>query len=117
MQRIMVDLPEPEGPQTTMRSFWPTASDTSRRTCIWPYHLLTFSSRIAGGPELSARWGISCAAAVWLIGGLLPGAWPGLAGGRPSSAVRARELALEPAAVAGHRVAEDDVDRGDDEIH
>ena len=51
MQRIMVDLPEPDGPQTTTRSFSVTVRETSRRTCIAPYHLLTLSSTIAGGPD------------------------------------------------------------------
>ena len=48
MQRIMVDLPEPDGPQTTTRSPWPTVMLTSRSTCIAPYHLLTLSSTMAG---------------------------------------------------------------------
>ncbi len=48
MQRIMVDLPEPDGPQTTTRSPCPTVMLTSRRTCMAPYHLLTLSSRMAG---------------------------------------------------------------------
>ena len=48
MQRIIVLLPEPDGPHTTTRSFWPTERVMSRRTCIAPYHLFTLSSRIAG---------------------------------------------------------------------
>ena len=50
MQRIIVDLPDPDGPHTTTRSFSFTVNDTSRSTCIAPYHLFTFSSTIAGGP-------------------------------------------------------------------
>ena len=41
MQRIMVDLPLPDGPHTTTRSFSATSIVTSRSTCIVPYHLLT----------------------------------------------------------------------------
>src|ERR1700761_5290404 len=40
MQRISVDLPEPEGPQITMRSPLPTARSMSRSTWKSPYHLL-----------------------------------------------------------------------------
>ena len=66
MQRIMVDLPEPDGPHTTTRSFSATVSDTSRSTCIVPYHLLTLSSTIAGGALVSAICGSSWTA--WLMG-------------------------------------------------
>ena len=40
MQRISVDLPEPEGPQITMRS--PARTDRSMPVSTWnlPYHLL-----------------------------------------------------------------------------
>ena len=43
MQRISVDLPEPEGPQITMRS--PARTDRSMSVSTWklPYHLLTAS--------------------------------------------------------------------------
>jgi hypothetical protein len=41
MQRIMVDLPEPEGPQMTMRSPRSTFRLMSRSTWKSPYHLLT----------------------------------------------------------------------------
>ena len=50
MQRIRVDLPEPEGPQTTIFSPLPTARLTSFRTWNWPYHLLTRSSWIMAAP-------------------------------------------------------------------
>ena len=84
MQRIMVDLPEPEGPQTTTRSPSATLSDTSRSTCNAPNHLLTLSSRIAGGASVRAveatcsrvslmcypphrrRWRFSSASRPWL---------------------------------------------------
>ncbi len=48
MQRISVDLPEPEGPQMTMRSPARTSRSTSVNTWKWPYHLLTFSMRMMG---------------------------------------------------------------------
>ncbi len=54
MQRIMVDLPEPDGPHTTTRSFSATAIETSRSTCSVPYHLLTLSSRMIGGASSTA---------------------------------------------------------------
>ena len=68
MQRIRVLLPEPEGPQMTMRSPRATVRSMSRST--WkalPYHLLTFSKltmaslmgggfRVVGGAILSASW-------------------------------------------------------------
>src|ERR1700754_1518290 len=40
MQRISVDLPDPDGPQITMRSPRPTARLMSRSTWKSPYHLL-----------------------------------------------------------------------------
>jgi hypothetical protein len=52
MQRIRVDLPEPDGPQTTTRSPVATCMLTSRRTCSAPNHLLTLSSTIAGGASV-----------------------------------------------------------------
>ena len=39
MQRIRVDLPEPEGPQITIRSPARTSRSTSVSTWNWPYHL------------------------------------------------------------------------------
>src|SRR5882672_2911594 len=41
MQRIMVDLPEPDGPQITMRSLFVTRRLMSRSTWKSPYHLCT----------------------------------------------------------------------------
>ena len=41
MQRIMVDLPEPDGPQITMRSPLVTRRLMSRSTWKSPYHLCT----------------------------------------------------------------------------
>src|ERR1700722_12364953 len=68
MQRIMVDLPEPEGPQTTTRSFSATDRDTSRSTWSEPYHLFTRSITMIGGPLVSAIWVTTCSdKAVWLM--------------------------------------------------
>src|SRR5215475_12244310 len=41
MQRIRVDLPEPDGPQITMRSPLATPRSMSRSTWKSPYHLLS----------------------------------------------------------------------------
>jgi hypothetical protein len=41
MQRIIVDLPEPDGPQMTMRSPLQDGQVDVRSTWNWPYHLLT----------------------------------------------------------------------------
>src|SRR5215813_12796403 len=43
MQRISVDLPEPDGPQITMRSPLPTARSMSRSTWKSPYHLFRWA--------------------------------------------------------------------------
>ncbi len=44
MQRISVDLPDPDGPQMTMRSPFLTCRSMSRNTWkLLPYHLLTLS--------------------------------------------------------------------------
>ena len=46
MQRIRVDLPEPEGPQMTIFSPSLTSRLMSDSTWNWPYHLLTPLSSI-----------------------------------------------------------------------
>ncbi len=48
MQRISVDLPEPDGPQITIRSPARTCRSMSVRTWNCPYHLLTFSISMIG---------------------------------------------------------------------
>src|SRR5690606_37972023 len=48
MQRIIVDFPDPDGPQMTMRSPCATSRFRSFRTWNWPYHLLTFDRRMMG---------------------------------------------------------------------
>ena len=48
MQRISVDLPEPEGPQMTMRSPRATVQvDVAQHVELSPYHLLTLSKLTA----------------------------------------------------------------------
>ena len=51
MQRIIVDLPEPEGPQMTMRS--PRATLRLMFLSTWnsPNHLLTSIISTAGAPD------------------------------------------------------------------
>src|SRR6185437_4369267 len=51
MQRITVDLPEPDGPQTTIFSPRPTARLTSFSTWNAPNHLSTWRSSIIGPPR------------------------------------------------------------------
>ena len=45
---ISVDLPEPEGPQTTTTSFWLICTLQSCSTCTGPYHLDTLRMSIIG---------------------------------------------------------------------
>ena len=95
-----MDLPEPEGPQTTTRSFSRHAScDTSRSTWSAPNHLFTLSSRMIGGASLSARWRTTCSQ-----GRLAHDPIPRSA---PAVAV---ELALQALAVSRHGEAEDEID-------
>jgi hypothetical protein len=56
-QRISVDLPEPDGPQMTMRSPLATSRSMSRST--WkslPYHLLTLSKRTMDSVITDSGW-------------------------------------------------------------
>src|SRR6516164_8547835 len=48
MQRVIVDLPEPEGPQTTTRSPFLTSRSMPLRTWKSPYHLSTWRSWMIG---------------------------------------------------------------------
>src|SRR6185437_3486628 len=100
MQRIIVDLPEPEGPQTTTRSPLPTCSEMSLRTWNSPYHLWTARSSIIGLP-VSAR----SAVAVLVIDET-----PWKSTRRSSTPPGLVEVALEILAVFGHEEAETPVD-------
>ncbi len=65
MQRISVDLPEPDGPQITMRSPGRTSRSMSVRTWNCPNHLPTFSMWMMG----SVLHGVqACCAADQLAG-------------------------------------------------
>src|SRR4030095_7715066 len=97
MQRISVDLPEPDGPQMTIRSPRRTERSMSRSTWNWPYHLLTCANSMIGSVgcmrACRARRSAFCLLAA-------------------SAGV---EMPLDPLTVARHREAEDEVDRRDEE--
>src|SRR6185312_14238465 len=98
MQRMRVDLPEPDGPQMTMRS--PRATVRSILLSAWkePYHLLTRSSAMMIG-ESAAEDGRF----VWLMRTLL---WP----------LAAPQLALDALAELRHEEAESEIDQGGEQI-
>src|SRR5690606_33439541 len=50
---MVVDLPEPDGPQSTMRSPWVTLRSMSLSTWNWPNHLFTPCIWMTGSPERS----------------------------------------------------------------
>src|SRR5690606_8392234 len=52
-QRMVVDLPEPDGPHNTMRSPWVTLRSMSLSTWNWPNHLFTPCIWMTGSPERS----------------------------------------------------------------
>ena len=56
MQRISVDLPEPEGPQMTIFSPFSTARSMFFRTWKAPYHLLTPINSTAGMRTFDFLW-------------------------------------------------------------
>src|ERR1700749_3199654 len=97
MQRIMVDLPEPDGPQMTMRSLLVTRRLMSRSTWKSPYHLCTpiisTATPVRSGAGLSA----SCSAI-----------------DAPSAPVARREAVLDETCIARHAEAKDQIeDRGE----
>src|SRR5215471_5331109 len=98
MQRIIVDLPDPEGPQTTTRSPRPTLRLISLRTWKSPYHLSTWRSWMIGSP---AR--VSTALSVTPPSPRL--ALPAFI-----------ELALQHLAISRHEEAEAPIDRCDEHI-
>ena len=55
MQRIIVDLPEPDGPITTTTSRWPTLRSMSCSAVNEPNRLTTPRSSIIGSPVPPAR--------------------------------------------------------------
>src|SRR5436190_16221667 len=64
MQRMSVDLPEPEGPQMTIFSPWSTVRLMSRSTWNSPYHLLTPIIWTAGA-ALAATASAALLCAMW----------------------------------------------------
>src|SRR5579863_10389691 len=100
MQRIIVDLPEPEGPQTTTRSPRFTSRLMSVSTRKSPNHLCTWRISIIGVPAPGASFSaiVSAPCRVRLT---------------PPAAV---ELALQHLAVARHEKAEAPIDRRRDDI-
>src|ERR1043165_6190050 len=102
MQRIMVDLPEPDGPQITMRSPLATRRLMSRSTWNSPNHLCTPASSTAtsvlDGAGFSAISPSSCSPCRL----------------SPLSLVTSGKPRLDHAGVARHAVAEDQIeDRGE----
>src|SRR5260370_24072931 len=101
MQRIKVDLPEPEGPQITIFSPSLTSRLMSLSTWNWPNHLLTPVSVITDGALLR-----SCAT----LAAIVAFSWP------PLAARSSVELDLEILAVARHREAEAEIDEGGEQV-
>src|SRR6478752_2838074 len=98
MQRIMVDLPEPDGPQMTIRSLLVTRRLMSRSTWKSPYHLCTPIMSTATPVRSGAGLSASCS-------GIKV----------PSPPVARRKTVLDETCVARHAEAEDQVeDRGKD---
>src|SRR5207244_10314542 len=114
MQPIIVDFPEPEGPQITIRSPFSTVRLMSRKTLKSPNHLWTLSICTAGvfslvDPTRSFEWlifvsriPISCRVR------------------RParssSTTMPARHIAFEVRTVARERVGENEVHHADDDV-
>src|SRR5215831_16490786 len=128
MQRIMVDLPEPEGPQMTMRSPRLTVRLMSRSTWNSPYHLCMPAISIATSLVVVCMRGTVLGRAAPPAGcvalSLIPSSRPfsacsGEVGtGSPtrtcasfdSPPVALGEPRLGVSRVAGHPVAEDEIE-------
>src|SRR5438270_6794799 len=110
MQRIMVDLPEPDGPQITMRSLFVTRRLISRSTWKSPYHLCT--------PTRSTATSVLSGAGFRLGFARLGFARPGFAAvccaiPSPSTPIAGGEPGFDEPRIARHAVAEDQIeDRG-----
>src|SRR5690349_14525779 len=104
MQRIRVDLPEPEGPAMTIRSPRMTLRLMSFRTWNSPYHLFMWTTSMATSVSETARsLGARSATAALLI-------WTS------SSSIAGSEPALGVDRIAGHSEAEDPEDEGGEGI-
>src|SRR5262245_27151267 len=95
MQRIMVDLPEPDGPHTTMRSPLVTRRLISRSTWKSPYHLCT--------PTISMATSV-------LSGAGFSEEFTGCSAMPASSLVARGEAGLDHARIARQAVAEDQIE-------
>src|SRR5215471_2957299 len=106
MQRIMVDLPEPDGPQMTMRSPRLTVRLISRSTWNSPYHLCMPAISIATslvvvcmrGTDVGRGPGVACVAASLIFPPI------------NSAPVALGEARLGVSRVTGHAVAEDEIE-------
>src|SRR4051812_17318788 len=103
MQRIMVDLPEPDGPQITMRSPRSTVRLISRSTWNSPYHLCMPMISTARAFEV---WGATAAAWLMETSQSLVGLGCGL------TVVGLAKPRFDAFGVARHREAEDEVEYG-----
>src|SRR6185312_7530081 len=95
MQRIIVDLPEPDGPQITMRSPPFTRRSMSRSTWKSPYHLLTLIRSTAIGVFKRLRFSAMATASLIL---------------RSLSIAVLGEARFHRARVARHAVAEHEIE-------
>src|SRR5215471_7754112 len=100
MQRIIVDLPDPDGPQTTTFSPLPTTRLMSFRTWNSPYHLFTDCSAIMVSPCDVTSGAVSAAR-------LIPGS-PLLCRSASPALI---ECTFEHLAIARHEKAEAEIDR------
>src|SRR5262245_46791387 len=106
MQRIMVDLPEPDGPHTTIRSRRSTARLMSRSTWKSPYHLCTPTISMATlflvvcifGPAAASRAGRRSVVVVSVI-----------ASSGPSPALGRAQPPLDEQRIARHAEAEEEI--------
>src|SRR5690554_347399 len=112
MQRMRVDLPEPDGPMTTTTS--PLLTDRLMSFSTWnsPYHLFTPIISMTFSPPAGAS-ALTGAVAVSASLTCVP---PNIriAGGA-ASALTHSQLLLQLAAGDGHAVGEEEVDDGDEE--
>src|SRR3954452_12413801 len=102
MQRIMVDLPDPDGPQITMRSLLVTRRLMSRSTWKSPYHLCTptrsTATSVLSGAGLRPGFSAVCCAPP-----------------PPSVRVAGGEPGFDEPPIARHAVTEEQIeDRGKD---
>ena len=102
MQRIMVDLPEPDGPQITIRSLLVTRRLMSRSTWKSPYHLCT--PIMSTATPVFERRGLELVC----VRSAVPSTGP------PQRLSPAASRASTNARIARHAVAEDQIeDRGE----